>query len=184
VVAARLDRYQRLLDEIRAEFPRFALVRKDESPLSRAIHVALAVLTLGGMRRYLTGYQTTIGWTVYVTPDWERRTADERWVIMRHEREHLRQFRRYTRLGMSVLYLLVPLPMGLAYFRARFEQAAYRETLRATAELHGAAGLRDPALRASVIRQFTGPSYGWMWPFPRAVARWYDGVVTELEAAA
>jgi hypothetical protein len=31
-----------------------------------------------------------------------------------------------------------------------------------------------------VIEQFTGPSYGWMWPFRRSVERWYDDVLATL----
>jgi len=35
-------------------------------------------------------------------------------------------------------------------------------------------------LRAHVIAQFTSGSYGWMWPFPRAVGRWFDRFVASL----
>src|SRR5206468_1511253 len=43
-------RYRALLEQIRREFPRFRLIRKDASLLQRSIHLALAVLTLGGQR--------------------------------------------------------------------------------------------------------------------------------------
>jgi len=174
------DRLDRLLADLAAEFRGFRLIRKDRSRLQRAIHVGLAVITLGGMRRYLTGYQTTIGRTIYVTPDWDELPRDDRWVTLRHERIHLRQFRRYTRPGMAVLYLLVPLPMGLAWFRARFEKEAYAETIRAAAEIHGADRVRDPGFRAGIVGQFTGPSYGWMWPFRRNLESWYDSVLAGI----
>jgi hypothetical protein len=82
---------------------------------------------------------------------------------------------------MAVLYLLVPLPMGVAYFRARFEQEAYAESIRAAAEVWGAAYPRRPEYRAYIVAQFLGPSYGWMWPFRRALERWYDRVLATLD---
>ena len=175
------DRYATYLEALRAEFPRLRIVRKDRSRLHRAIHVALVALTFGRMRSYLDSFQTTIGATVYVTPDWDERDPDERYVTMRHEAVHLRQFRRLSLPVMAVLYLLVPLPMGLAYFRARFEQEAYAESIRAAAEVWGPAYPRRPEYRAYIISQFLGASYGWMWPFRRALERWYDRVLATLD---
>lgn len=174
-------RYDALVEALRREFPRFRIVRKDRSPLHRAIHRALWALTFGRMRTYLDSYQTTIGSTVYVTADWDERDPDERYVTMRHEAVHLRQFRAYTLPGMALLYLLVPLPMGLAWFRARFEMEAYAETLRAAAEVWGREYPRRAAYRQYVISQFTGASYGWMWPFRAHLERWYDGVLATVE---
>jgi hypothetical protein len=176
------DRYEALLDEIRAEFPRFRLVRKADSRVQRAIHKTLVVLTAGRMTRYLSDYQTTIGATVYVSPDWDDRSSNERYVTMRHELVHIRQFRRYTVPVMALLYLLVPAPMGFAWFRARFEKAAYEETIRAAASIYGPEHIRDGSFRDHIIGQFTGPSYGWMWPFRRSLERWYDRVLAEVTA--
>jgi hypothetical protein len=178
------DRYDGLLAEIRREFPGFRLVVKSRARSQVAIHHALVVLTFGGMRRYLDGYQTTIGRTVYVTDDWERRDPDARYVIMRHERVHLRQFRRFTLPGMALLYLLLPLPLGLAWFRARFEREAYAETIRAAAEVWGTDHVVDEGFKRRIVEQFTGPAYGWMWPFRRRVERWYDDEVRSLAGPA
>ena len=175
------SRYQALLDDIRKEFPGFRVVKKMDSRFQRMIGTALAVITFGGQNVYLTHYQTTIGQTVYVTPDWDDLPAAQRYITMRHELAHMRQFRRYTLPGMALLYLLVPLPLGLAWFRARFEWEGYAESIRATAEIYGRHAVEDPAFRANLIEQFTGPSYGWMWPFPRQVSRWVDGVLKTLE---
>ncbi len=177
---ATSDRYTHLVEEICREFPGFRLVRKDRSRFQRAIHYALVAVTLGGMRRYLDSYQTTIGRTVYVSADWEERDLDERYVILRHERIHLLQFRRYTLVGMTILYLLLPLPMGLAYFRARMEQEAYEETIRAAAAIHGIEHVCKPCFRERIVAQFLGPSYGWMWPIRRHIDAWYDRVLADL----
>jgi hypothetical protein len=176
------ERYQALLDALRAEFPGFRVVRKDRSLLHRAIHYALCALTLGRMTSYLDGYQTTIGRTVYVTSDWDERDPDHCYVTLRHEAVHVRQFRRFTLPGMAILYLLVPLPMGLAWFRARFEKEAYAESIRAAAEVWGPDYPRQPVYRQSVLDQFTGAAYGWMWPFRGGLERWYDQVLASLPA--
>ena len=178
-----VNRYDTLVEALRCEFPRLRIVRKDRSPLHRAIHLALIALTLGKMRTYLGSYQTTIGRTVYVTADWDDRAPDERYVTLRHEAIHLRQFRRYTLPGMALLYVLLPLPMGLAWFRAAFEREAYAESIRAAAEVWGPEFPRRAAYRAHVLGQFTGASYGWMWPFRKSLERWYDGVLATLGPA-
>ena len=177
-----MPRLTALLAELRAEFPRVRLVRKDRSALSKVIHVALCAVTLGAQRAYLDGYTTTIGQTIYVTADWDQWPADERYITLRHERVHLRQFRRYTLPGMALLYLLLPLPLGLAYGRARLEMAGYAETVRATAEVYGAARVTAPGFRAEILAQFTSGAYGWMWPFRGALDRWYDRVLATLGA--
>lgn len=175
-----MNRYDALVEALRVEFPRLRIVRKDRSWIHGAIHGALMGLTLGRMRSYLTAYQTTIGRTIYTTADWDERDPDERYVTLCHEAVHLRQFRRFTLPGMAILYLLLPLPMGLAWFRTRFEQEAYAETIRAAAEVWGPAFPRTPSFRSYVIGQFMGPAYGWMWPFRRSIERWYERVLDSL----
>ncbi len=172
-----MSRYEALVEALRAEFPRFRIVRKDQSAFHRAIDVGLRIVTLGRMRTYLDSFQTTIGRTVYVTPDWDSIDGDQRYVTLRHEAVHLRQFRKFTLPGMALLYVLLPLPMGLAWFRAYFEKEAYAESIRAAAEVWGPAYPRRPAYREYVIGQFLGPSYGWMWPFRGQLERWYDHVL-------
>lgn len=181
VAAATQDRYVTLVAALAAEIPGFRVVRKDTSKLHRAIHVFLKGITFGKMTSYLDSFQTTIGKTVYVTADWDEWSADERYVTLRHEAIHLRQFRRLTLPVMAVLYVLLPLPMGLAYFRARFEKEAYAETIRAAAEVYGVDYVKTSSHRDYVIEQFTGASYGWMWPFRRGLHRWYDGIVASLD---
>jgi hypothetical protein len=170
-----------LIAEIEREFPRFRVVPKATSTLSRAIDVALRVITLNGQRAFMTRYHTVLGDTLYVPSSWETTRDLDRAITLRHERVHLRQRRRYTFLGMAFLYLVPFLPLGLAYGRARIEWEAYTETLRATAELLGPSAARSPELRARIVAQFVGPAYGWMWPFRRVIERWYDEALRALE---
>jgi hypothetical protein len=175
-----VDRYERLVAALHEELPGFRIVRKDQSRLHRAIHRVLVVVTLGQMRDYLDSYQTTIGKTVYVTSDWDEWSADRRYVTLRHEAVHLRQFRKWTLPVMALFYIFLPLPMGLAYCRARLEWEAYAETIRAAAEVWGPDVPRGASYRAHIIDQFMGPSYGWMWPFRTTLERWYDQILAGL----
>jgi hypothetical protein len=159
------------------------LLRKGDVWHQRAADVALRVVTLGGARQYLTHYVTTLGHRIYVPDDWPTWPATRRLAILRHELVHVAQFERLGWPLMILLYGLLPLPIGLAWFRARLEMEAYAETLRATAELEGLAAARSPALRAEIVRRFVGPDYGFMWPFPRAVERFVDRELARLEEA-
>jgi hypothetical protein len=143
----------------------------------RAIHQLLRVVTFGAQSAYLDAYVTTLWHAVYVPADWEARPIEERWATLRHELVHVRQFERWGVL-MGLAYLLLPLPLGLAWFRMRFEKEAYEESLRAWHELGGRAACERR--RAHVLSQFTSGAYGWMWPFPRAMARWFDRFVASL----
>lgn len=169
------------LGEMKREFPSFRVVKKEQSSFAKAIDLALKIVTFGGQREFMTRYYTVIGDTLYVPAGFDDYDPIDVIVTLRHERVHLRQRRRYTMLGMTVLYLLLPLPLGLAYGRARMEWEAYTETLRATKELRGLEAMRSPRLRERIISQFTSPAYGWMWPFRRSVERWYDEAVARLE---
>lgn len=170
------------LDELREEFG-IRVVEKVDDGFSKLIDRLLRIVTFGGQRSYMDRYFTTIGRTFYLPSGWHERDPRARYVTLRHEAVHLRQFRRYGRLGMSLLYLLPILPLGLAYGRARLEWEAYAETFRATAEVYGVEAACATTLRAHVRRQFTSPAYGWMWPFPRMVDRWIDALLAEILAS-
>ena len=171
---------ERFAADLRAEFPAFCIRPKRGDRLSQAIDVALRLITLGGQKHYLTRYHTVIGDTLYVPETWNDLPDLDRVILLRHERVHLRQRRRYGGALMAFLYLIPFLPLGLAYGRARIEWEAYRETLRATAELRGLEAARDGALREQIVGRFMGPDYGWMWPFRSVVERWYDRALNEL----
>lgn len=176
------DRAEKLLREMKEEFPHFRVIPKSKSRLCLLIDAALRFITLGRQNRFLTVYHTVLGSTLFVSPTWDRMSPDERFVLLRHERVHLRQRQRYTTLGMAFLYLFPFFPLGLAYGRARIEWEAYGETLRARAEIFGIDAARDPALRKEIVERFVGADYGWMWPFPQIVGRWYDREIAQIES--
>lgn len=174
-------RLEALLTEMAARPRPVRVVPKRAHWHQRAAATALWLLTFGGQRTYLSHYVTTLGHTIYVPDDFERWPPDHAWEVLRHELVHVAQFERYGWIGMILLYGLLPLPAGLAYGRARLEWEAYRETLRAVAEIEGMEAARDPALHAQIIARFTGPDYGWMWPFPRTVQRWIDEALVAID---
>ena len=171
-------RHEALLADIAAEFPRFAILPKRSNALQRAIGAALAVITLGGQRSYMTRYHTLMFGKLYVPDSWDAMSDVDRYVLLRHERVHLRQAARMGDVTMALVYLFPFFPLFLAWGRARIEWEAYEETLRATAEVHGVARAR--ALEEEIVRRFVGPDYGWMWPFPATVRRWVREFVESL----
>jgi hypothetical protein len=169
-----------LINEIQSEFPRFRIVAKEGNRLSRWIDVALKLVTWGAQRSYLEHYHTVIGDTLYVPRSWAATDDVGRAIVLRHERVHLRQRRRYGLPLLAFLYLIPFLPLGLAYGRARLEWEAYTETIRATAQYRGIAAAQAESLRQQIVARFTGGAYGWMWPFKRQVQRWFDRVLAQL----
>jgi hypothetical protein len=177
-----MTRHERLIEDMRREFPRFEIREKRGSALQLAIAVALAVVTFGGQRNYLTRYHTVLFGKLYVPDSWAHMDDDARTILLRHERVHLRQRRRMGDVAMAFVYLVPFFPLFFAYGRARIEWEAYVETIRATAEIRGLEAAR--ALEAEIVRRYTGPDYGWMWPFPGTVRRWFADVIADLEAEA
>ncbi len=173
-----LGLHEKLLDEIRAEFPSFEILPKRSSRLQRAIHGALAAITLGGQGVYLTKYHTVMFGKLWVPDSWNTMGDRDRYVLLRHERVHLRQRARMGDVAMAFVYLVPIFPLGLAWGRARIEWEAYVETIRATAEVYGRPAAER--LRPEIVRRFTSADYGWMWPFRRSVERWFDAAMADL----
>jgi hypothetical protein len=175
-----MSRTERFIDQIKVEFPTFRIRKKRESVLQRLIHLALAVITLGGQRVYLTRYHTVLFGTLWVPDAWDAMSDADRYILLRHERVHLRQRERMGDLAMTWVYLVPFFPLFLAWGRARIEWEAYVETIRATAEVLGVEAAAN--LRPQIVGRFTGPEYGWMWPFPRTVNAWFDEALADVKA--
>ncbi|MDO9022050.1 MAG: hypothetical protein Q8S73_40600 [Deltaproteobacteria bacterium] len=165
------QRYDGLLAEMAQRQPPVVIRLKTTSALQTFIDRALRVLTLGGQDRYLTDYVTTLGATIWVPATWEDWSHRARYKVLRHELVHVRQFERFTWPGMVLIYGFFPLPAGLAWGRAMLEWEAYAVTLEVEAEVDGPEAARAPELHDEIVRRFTGPDYGWMWPFEGWVRR-------------
>ena len=153
--------------QLQREFPKLRIVRKPEwmrrlfaSPLLSWLH--------------LNDFTQAIWNTIYLVEGWEGRSSTEQIVTLRHEAVHLRQFRRYGPLLMSILYLFIFFPIGLAYFRAKFEREAYTESLIAKLQYLGFSQEQLERHRRRYLQVFTTREYLWAWPFKKAVLRWAE----------
>jgi hypothetical protein len=94
----------------------------------------------------------------------------------------MRQAKKYGRLLFSLLYLVVPFPVGIAYFRKKFEQEAYEESLRAAYEWKGAKAFDSIELKERTLAHFTKAEYFWMWPWRASLDKWYDDAVVRIKS--
>jgi len=174
--------YRDFLAQLAVHEPTIRIIPKAESSFCRLVDRALRVVTFGRQDRFMSEYTTVFGRRIYVPSCWESLPPGERYCTLRHELVHVRQFRRFTFAGMTLLYVLLPLPMGLAGGRALIELEAYRESLVACWQVYGAAAARDPAMIDGIVTRFTGPDYGWMWVFGGQVRRSLEKTLKALEA--
>lgn len=147
------------------------MIWKRESRLMRCCGKLMG----GEQGKFMLLYATTIGNKIYMPKTWwDGATEQQRLILLRHEEVHVRQMKKYSVVFFFFLYLFVFFPVGLGYFRAKFEKEAYSETLRARHEYWGENSISSHQCRNWVIQQFTSSTYGWMWPFKKHLNRWYD----------
>jgi hypothetical protein len=161
---------------------------KKEGWFWNAIHYFLMGVTLGSQRSFLTGYYTTIGPWVGVPKGWEKRSPEGRAAVIMHECKHIEQCKWFgfgnVFVGLptfTILYLLLPLPMGLAYFRWRFERVAYTISINAKISMaldHQKNEEREYQI-GKAVDQLSSGKYGWTWPFPKAVRRYFEEQIPE-----
>ena len=161
--------------QITAEFPSFSMHYKKDSLLMRLIGFFAGA-------DFMSSYVTTL-WsqTVYLPSNWDSYGDDSKCSLLRHERVHMRQAKKLTYPLFAFLYLLVFFPIGLAYFRARFEMEAYTESLAADKDYGDDYSSADK--RAWWVGHFTSSAYGYMWPFPSTVGKWFDQAVSQLNSS-
>jgi hypothetical protein len=163
---AEIDRYQILAGKTRKEYPRFNVKKRDSSWLRFPFWV-LKKITRNDYRTFTT----TIFSTMYVGETWERKTQNEKYKTLRHEKKHIRQFHCFpfgrwawpiNHLIMALLYLLV-LPIILT-FRAKFEREGYTQSMLVHYELEGPFSDEDMESWARWIANTFGTgTYFWMW---------------------
>jgi hypothetical protein len=164
---------------IREEFPDFKMVPKMESRFMRALHTAAKIVTFGKMDRFLA-MTTTVGSTVYLTSAWDSLSKVKQEEVLLHERIHMRQMKKFGLVPFLLLYLAFPLPFLLAYFRTKFEQEAYAESMRHKAAVEGIRALERDDYREKMIQHFTSSTYGWMWCRRSDIEIWYARTVASL----
>jgi hypothetical protein len=166
-----VDPYREALEKGRKEFPDLKIVKKADSAFMRALDVGLRIITFNQQASFMTRYTTTVGTTIYTPSSWDTRPEGSRTITVRHELVHFRQGKR--NFFFKFLYLFAWFPVGLAYFRAKYEKEAYEESMRAIRDLYGPQALRD-ADRERIVKHFVSADYFWCWPFRSSIEKWYD----------
>lgn len=147
----------------------------------------VVVVSFGKNRRFLLNYYTTIGPVVGIPRGLTPANASESVLI--HEWHHVKQCRMFgfgsAWLGLpmfGLMYIFLPLPIGLAWWRYYFEREAYaigiNHRLETTKGLlpSGKSKLREDLI-AHAVAQLTGADYAWTWPFKKSVRKWFEGHV-------
>ena len=157
--------FENLWKEVIEEFPKAKIVRKDKSLFMKIIFSFLFFTKID----YINNFVTTIGCTVYVPPSWDEGEYSEyrKYAVIRHEREHMRQFRSWP-FG-KYFWWINPFLMGFSYIfvlpvfwtlRAHFEKAGYTQNMLVSYERTGAIDADYWASKLEPI--FCGPKYCWM----------------------
>lgn len=146
------------------------------------IHYFLLIITFGKMDNFRSEFTTTFGKYIVFYDGWRPHSPGVRsFIVLRHEFEHTKQYKKlglgsYT-LGvivMGLLYLLVPLPTVLAWFRYYFERGPYLAGIKAW---HEAGYYPDVEKYVEII---SGPAYVWAWPFKKNIRKWLLNQLKEV----
>ena len=165
--------YDEMYMQLVQEFPDTQLVKKSTSRFMRVLNTLLIWVTFNQQQHFMLSYTTTIGSTIYVPSRWDTMLERDKISILRHERVHLRQQQLYGKFWFAMLYLFAYFPVGLAYYRMKFEQEAYEETMLAHAEFYGVRSILVAEYRRHILSFFTTGAYLWMWPFKGSLESWY-----------
>lgn len=147
------------------------IVKKADSRFWRFLDVLVKIVTLGKNKTFLSSFVTTIGNTIAVPTNWEDWPDAVKVAILEHELVHVGQFAKYGLIPTSIAYLLLPLPIGLAYCRYRLERVAYLHGIKV--EMAYYPGVDRDSMVECAVKQLTGPNYGWTWPFRSSVRNWF-----------
>lgn len=143
--------------------------KKEKSWLWKTCDILLRVFSLGKRKNFLTETATTLGDTIYFPIGWDKYHANHHdQVLLHHELIHVYEMRRLGIPMFLFLYLFVPLPIGLAWWRFDLERTAF---------LRGSLIAESLGLKTDVekiVDALTGVSYLWAWPFKKQVRTWFE----------
>lgn len=169
-------KYERLLSDIKQEFPNFAIIPKKTSKFSQM----LGRLTFWN-KDFNRTYSTTIGPKIYTSEVWKDHPAMKRFATMVHERIHMRQTQKYGFLAFFAVFGLIPLPAKIAYFRRKWEWEAYKVGICVRFLKGGREAVLDPKYIKYLLDQFCGAFYLWTWHSRKAIVKDLLRVLRALE---
>jgi len=195
--------FQQLVDASEKHFPDLKVKYKDQSKF-----MALLGYLLFFNKKFMSGYTTTIGSTVYFPSKSAVTLRPTSYSItMLHELVHVYDAKKYSQVLFSFLYLtpqalalliiplffvlpwwsvllmmavcLSPLP---SFFRMHFEKRAYLSSLYVVHHLAAKLDFK-PLLdsnKTSFVNQFKGAAYYFMWPFSN-LDREFDEALVKIK---
>ena len=131
----------------------YKIINKSDSLLMKIVSNILFF----NKKKFMDEMPTTFGNKVYVPTMWNSFSNKKRKAMLEHELVHIRQFKKFTIPGFLLLYLLLPLPLLLSWFRVKFEVEAYAVTLK-----HTPRGKHKKHLE-HYVNEVCGPRYLWSW---------------------
>jgi len=188
-----------LFNNAKIYFPNLKIKYKDQSSFMKLLSYILFF-----NKRFMTGYTTTIGNTIYFPNEkYIKSRPNSAITILLHELVHIYDSKRFNKILYSFLYLfpisllllslplfffsweialiltiisLTPLP---SYFRMYFEKRAYMVSLYA---IHQLSKIKNftPNLdksKDSFVSEFKSSSYYFMWVFPNINTQFNEAVV-------
>lgn len=145
---------------LKAEFPKFRIQKKEDSNLMKFISWVLFLITFGQMKRetFMDLFVTTLGYTVYVNSSWDGLPEDDKLSVLIHEATHIRQYDEEGVL-FALKYALFPLPVLFAHSRLDYEIEAFATEI-VHDYLYREMFLFGPKFE-NAIKLLSGPSYFW-----------------------
>jgi len=169
--------YFKLLRVIKKIFPKFKIISKRSNYFMSWLNRTVQLFN----KKFMTQYTTTIGYSIYTPDDWSKRSYTSRYNTMIHEMIHLQQFRKFGFIPYSILYIFIPLPVFLAYFRKKFEQEAYAINIILAYKQKGRKHVLSEAYKKNVIEQFCSNLYGYTWYSEDSIEEWLENFVKKIE---
>jgi hypothetical protein len=155
------------LEGLKKEFPKFRVVIKDESKLMKFFAFFLNPFN----PRFMDQFTVTLGQTIYM-PRWMV-GKDFAVEVLRHEAVHIRDSKKW---GLLYYISYCILPIGPS-FRAYWEFRGYSESIKVEFEQKGFVSSQSMEFFA---KQFTGPNYLFMFPFPKTIRKMLGRVKSKV----
>lgn len=146
----------------------------------------LYIVTIGAMSRtrFLKDFATTIGPLQFYPAAWSTERVER---VLVHEGRHVQQARWFS-LGIhpwvglpifAFLYLCVPLPLGVAFFRALFERDALRFELQYWYRQQRLTKLQSYTRANQFGQTVCSSAYGWALPRCWGIP-WFEKVARDV----
>lgn len=166
-----MNRFEQLWIKVLKEIPGAKIVKHSDSWIWSALFWLLKNILR--VSTNFDSYTTTIANRIYVPNAWDTWSDTQKYITIRHEMQHLRQFRNwpFKFLGHDYIWWINCLIMGFCYIavlpvfytlRAKFEIAGYTQTVLVEKELGFLDSNRAADLVTWLIAQFSSGAYFYM----------------------